>query len=64
MADPCAGVPDPVNERMRPGKCFNAGARIAIDGFGLTPNEQVGIWSFVMEGVRSKQKAIAYFRVQ
>lgn len=57
-------MPDPVHARIHPGKCFNAGTCIAIDGFGLTPNEQVSVWSFVMEGVRSKQKAIAYLRVQ
>jgi hypothetical protein len=100
-ADQCAGVPDPVNARIRPGKCFNAGTRIAIDVFGFQPNEQVGfwfntpegdifgtiqtynvgptgavndlpldtadmtpgIWSFVMEGTKSGNKAIAYFRI-
>ena len=101
VADPCAGVPDAVNARIRPGKCFNAGTRIAVDVFGFRANEQVGfwfntpegqifgtvqtynvgptgavndlplptdgftpgIWSFVMEGTSSGNKAIAYFRI-
>jgi hypothetical protein len=51
VADPCADVPDPVNARIRPGKCFNAGTLIAIDVFGFRPNEQVGFWFNTPEGL-------------
>lgn len=99
--DSCADVPDPVNARIRPGKCFTAGTAAAIDVFGFQPNEQVGfwftspdneifgtvqtlnvgptgtandlplptgsmtpgIWSFVMEGTSSGNKAIVYFKI-
>jgi hypothetical protein len=50
-ADSCADVPEPVNARIRPGKCFAAGTNIAIDVFGFAPNEQVGFWFNTPEGL-------------
>jgi hypothetical protein len=44
QADPCAGVPAPLNARIRPSNCFSAGTQAAIDVFGFRPNEQVGFW--------------------
>jgi hypothetical protein len=47
----CNDVPDPVNARLRPGKCFAAGTTIAVDVFGFRPNEQVGFWFNTPEGL-------------
>ncbi len=48
--DACADVPDPVNGRIRPGKCFVAGTEASIDVFGFQPNEQVGLWINTPDG--------------
>ena len=42
--DPCADVPDPINGRIRPGKCVKQGEVIQMDIFGFKPNEQIGFW--------------------
>ena len=43
-ANTCADVPDPINGRIRPGKCVKQGEIIAIDVFGFTPHETIGFW--------------------
>jgi hypothetical protein len=49
-AVPCNDVPDPVNGRIRPGKCLGAGGMLAIDVFGFQPNEQIGFWLNAPDG--------------
>jgi hypothetical protein len=50
-SDNCADVPDPVNARIRPGKCLDSDAYlIGVDIFGFKPNEQVGFWINAPDG--------------
>jgi hypothetical protein len=49
-ADACADVPDPVNARIRPGKCVKQGEMIAMDVFGFEPNERIGFWLNAPDG--------------
>jgi hypothetical protein len=42
--DSCADVPEPVNARIRPGKCVAPDTEMAIDIFGFRPGEQIGFW--------------------
>ncbi|HJZ48511.1 MAG TPA: hypothetical protein VKE41_15150 [Roseiflexaceae bacterium] len=49
-ADTCADVPDPVNGRIRPGKCVKQGEIIAMDVYGFTPNETIGFWLNAPDG--------------
>jgi hypothetical protein len=49
-ANTCADVPDPINARIRPGKCINQGDKIEVDIFGFTPNEPVGFWLNAPDG--------------
>jgi hypothetical protein len=49
-ADPCADVPEPINGRIRPGKCVKQGDPLIIDVFGFQPNEQVGFWLNLPDG--------------
>jgi hypothetical protein len=49
-ANSCADVPDPINGRIRPGKCVKQGDYIEIDIFGFTPNETIGFWLNAPDG--------------
>lgn len=44
QAAQCNDVPEPVNARVRPGKCVPRGTVLEVDIFGFKPNEQVGFW--------------------
>jgi hypothetical protein len=46
----CEDVPEPVNGRIRPGKCNKAGDPIVVDFYGFEPNEQTGFWITAPDG--------------
>jgi hypothetical protein len=49
-ANACTDVPDPINGRIRPGKCITEGDQIEVDIFGFRPNETVGFWLNAPDG--------------
>ena len=44
QAAQCNDVPEPVNARVRPGKCVPRGTVLEVDIFGFKPNEQTLNW--------------------
>jgi hypothetical protein len=50
QTDPCADVPDPVDARIRPGKCVKEGEIISMDIYGFVPNDKIGYWLNTPDG--------------